>query len=107
MMMTGRMIVFTRDTGSARPACRNEPSSAPCRILTSASLALPHRLALREERLDALGSVLEREHACELALEVAELRLELEILRAIERAQAERERGRAAIRDLVRERHRR
>src|SRR5438067_13304098 len=72
-----------------------------------ASLPLPHRLALAEKRRDAFGGVFEREHAAELAFEHAQLRLELEILRAIERAQAECERGRAAIGELAGERHRR
>src|SRR5256885_15066350 len=72
-----------------------------------ASLPLPHRLALAEKRRDAFGGVFESEHAAELAFEHAQLRLELEILRAIERAQAERERGRAAIGELTGERHRR
>jgi len=41
--------------------------------------ALPDRLALLQERLDALGGVLEREHPAELALQVAELKPDLEL----------------------------
>src|SRR5687767_14844123 len=97
---------WARVAGAARPMARAGPGPCGHDQLAArdrsrgSSLALPHRLALAEERRDAFGRILEREHAPELGLQIAELRPELHVLRAIERLEPERECGRAAIGEL-------